>query len=154
MRALPSSGKVLLCNNTANRLVCLIKDDGTRQWAGIMAETVNEEDDLARRFFALWSEYLTALMSDPKMAEPLQRWLTVAADSLQRHPAFAHDDVRRAASGPAADAPAAAGAPGERDTVMADLARRVDELAERVATLEHSRPAAASRRRRPRTSRS
>src|SRR5437764_1429420 len=34
---------------------------------------MNDADDLARRFLALWSEYLAALAADPKGAEPLRR---------------------------------------------------------------------------------
>ena len=31
---------------------------------------MSETDDLARRFFALWRDYLTALGADPKTAAP------------------------------------------------------------------------------------
>ena len=36
---------------------------------------MSEADDLARRFFDLWAEYLAALLADPKTTEPLRRWL-------------------------------------------------------------------------------
>ena len=42
---------------------------------------MSEEDDLARRFFGLWAEYLAALVADPEMTELLRRWLAVAAGS-------------------------------------------------------------------------
>src|SRR5712664_2878380 len=110
---------------------------------------MSEEDDLARRFVALWAEYLAALVADPKMSEPLRRWLAIAAGSL--------GDARAGlpSSRSAPDAAAAAGASGERDLALAELARRVDELNERVAALERSRTprrklAAGSRRRNPR----
>ncbi len=70
---------------------------------------MSEEDDLARRFFALWAEYLAALVADPKMTEAMRHWLAVAAGSL---PDAAPGDAR---ARPATDAPAAAGASGERD---------------------------------------
>jgi hypothetical protein len=31
---------------------------------------MSEADDLARRFFALWGQYLTAAAAEPKSAEP------------------------------------------------------------------------------------
>src|SRR6266849_98522 len=103
---------------------------------------MSEEDDLARRFLALWAEYLAALVADPKMSEPLRRWLAIAAVSL---------GDAGVPPGSAADAATATGASGERDAAVAELARRVDELHERVATLERSRkPAAGARRRNPR----
>jgi len=102
-------------------------------------------DDLARRFFALWAEYLAALVADPKMTEQLGRWLAVAAGALQ-NPAPGN-----APPASAPDAAAAAGASGERDGAVAELARRVDELARRVAALERpgergTRPAGGARR--------
>src|SRR5437870_3548008 len=98
-----------------------------------MVVPMSEADDLARRFFAVWADYLTALSADPKTIEPLQHWLTLAADAL-RHPAGEADAGARSRS--AAGAAAAAGASGERDAALAELARRVDELGERVAALE------------------
>src|SRR5579863_3578357 len=103
---------------------------------------MSEEDDLARRFFGLWTEYLAALISDPKMAEPLRRWLAVAAGPL--HDAPPGDAGAGAPPRSPADAATAAGASGERDAAVAELARRVDELAERVAALE--RPGGPGRR--------
>jgi uncharacterized protein YceH (UPF0502 family) len=100
---------------------------------------MSEEDDLARRFFALWAEYLTALAGDPGMVEPLRRWLALVA-------AAAPPD---ALSRPPGDAAAAAGAFGNRDIAVAELASRVAELAERVAALERrlEKPAGERRRR-------
>jgi len=46
-----------------------------------MVAAMSEADDLARRFFALWTEYLTALLSDPKAAAVLQGWLSLAGRS-------------------------------------------------------------------------
>jgi len=115
-----------------------------------IGEPGSEEDDLARRFFDLWAEYLAALAVDPKMTEALRRWLAIAAGSLQNPgPSDARTGVP---PGSAADAATAAGASGERDAAVAELARRVDELALRVAELEHPgkhgpRPAGGARRR-------
>jgi hypothetical protein len=96
------------------------------------------EDDLARRFFALWAEYLAALVTDPKMTEQLGRWLAFAAGALQ-NPAPGNASPGSAggsAPGSTIDAATAAGASGERDGAVAELARRVDELARRVAAIE------------------
>src|SRR5438132_703369 len=131
---------MLLCNNTAFRAARLIKQprlgDGglpLRPARPILA-TMNEADELARRFLALWSDYLTALLSDPKAAEPLRRWLGLAAAAM---PGLSAGEANQAGPArPPSDAAAAAGASGERDAVVAELARRVDELAERVAALE------------------
>jgi len=147
MRRYPAKAKMLLCNNTAFRAARLIKqprcgDAGLplRSARPILA-TMSEADELARRFLALWSDYLTALLSDPKAAEPLRRWLGFAAAAM---PGLSAGEANPAgAARPPSDAPAAAGASGERGAAVAELARRVNELAERVAALE-------SRRRPPR----
>jgi hypothetical protein len=158
---------MLLCNNTAIRAICVIKlpasgaacDAGVPQAAAPfilspMSKTTNEEDDLARRFFGLWAEYLAALAADPKLIEPVGRWLALAAGAL--HNPAPGDASPWAPPGPQprsqADAAAAAGASGERDAAVAELARRVDELSQRVAALEHpgdrgTRPAGGTRRR-------
>jgi hypothetical protein len=168
---------MLLCNNTAIRPICVIKlpASGAGRDAGVpraaarsillpMSKATNEEDDLARRFFGLWAEYLAALAADPKLIEPVGRWLALAAGAL-------HNPAPGDASpwsppwspaGPQADAAAAAGASGQRDAVVVELARRVEELARRVAALEaarehdgkrpgesRTRPAAGPRRRNP-----
>jgi len=145
---------MLLCNNTAIQPICLINRDALRRAVlprparGPILSAMSEDDDLARRFFALWTEYLTALVSDPKTAEPLRRWvdlgLALATGSL--HNAMPGDaragappgstPSGSAPPGSPADAAAAAGPSGERDAAVAELARRVDELQKRVAALE------------------
>ena len=79
---------MLLCNNTAFRAARLIKEAASGE-AGLpprsarpILATMSEADELARRFLALWSDYLTALLSDPKIAEPLRRWLALAAAAM------------------------------------------------------------------------
>jgi hypothetical protein len=99
-----------------------------------MSEKTSEADDLARRFFALWAEYLAALAADPKMTEALRRWLALAAGALQNPPPG--DALPGSPPGSPAVSAAAAGAFGERDAAVAELARRVDELGRRVAALE------------------
>src|SRR5213078_2000363 len=105
---------------------------------------MSEADDVARRFIALWGDYLTALAADPKTAEPLHRWLGLVAAATPGWPARDADP-----SGPTrapVDAAASAGASGERDAAVAELARRLDELETRIAALERRRrPAAGDR---------
>jgi hypothetical protein len=141
---------MLLCNNTAFRAARLIKQPlacetvlPLRSARPILA-TMSEADELARRFLALWSDYLTALLSDPKAAEPLRRWLGLAAAAM---PGLSAGEANPAGPArPPSDAPAAAGPSGERDAAVAELARRVDELAERVAALENrGRPVRAAK---------
>jgi hypothetical protein len=107
-----------------------------------MSEKISEADDLARRFIAVWADYLSALVADPKTSEPLRRWFAIAVGSLQNPSA---GDVPTGVPprpppgsppGSPTDAATAAGPPGERDALVAELARRVDELAQRVAALE------------------
>jgi hypothetical protein len=143
---------VLQCNNTAILYIRLIKRDPLllallpRPSRCPILAPMSEDDDLARRFFALWAEYLAALVADPKMNEPLHRWLAIAAGSLNdAGPSDASACAPpRSSSGPAPRAAPAARASGERDAAMAELARRVEELDERTAALE--RPSKSGRR--------
>src|SRR5262249_52693600 len=38
---------------------------------------MTDADELARRYLSLWTEYLTALVGDPRALEMLKRWLTL-----------------------------------------------------------------------------
>src|SRR5436305_253070 len=102
---------------------------------------MSEADDVARRFIALWGDYLTALAADPKMAEPLHRWLGLVAAAMPGWPAgeAGPSGPSRAPARSPADAAASAGASGERDAAVAELARRLDELEARIAALERRR---------------
>jgi hypothetical protein len=90
-----------------------------------MSDPMSDEDDLARRFVALWADYLSALLADPKTSEPLRRWLAIVAGSLQDPSAgeVPTGVPPRSPPGPQNDAAAAAGASGERDAAVAELAR-------------------------------
>jgi hypothetical protein len=138
---------VLPCNNTAIRRFCLIKRNACRRavladaMTALILPAMSETDDLARRFFALWSEYLTALVSDPKTSEPVRRWFALGLAAVAGSPpnVMPGDALRGAPSRSPTDATPAASASGERDAAVAELARRVDELAERLAALERTR---------------
>jgi hypothetical protein len=109
---------------------------------------MSDADELARRYLALWADYLTALVADPQAAEMLQRWIALTGQ-FAKQPAAAGE--RAAASpfpawppagfgfpvaGPASVAAPVAGASGERDAAMDELARRVGELERRLAAVE------------------
>jgi hypothetical protein len=128
---------MLPCNNTAIA------------GGSVIISRMSDADELARRYLALWTEYLSALVADPQAAELLQRWLAVTgqfAKAAGEHAgAFAWPPVPPVGS--PADAAAAAGASGERDAVMGKLARRVAELERRLAALEpEPKPARAGKR--------
>jgi hypothetical protein len=131
--------EVLRCNNTSKQRICRIKP-GTCYGAlhggtgRRILLAMSEADELARRFIALWAEYLTALAENPPLTEPLRQWLGLLQDARG---VFANDR-------PAAGTAAAAGASGERDAAVAELTRRVDELVDRVGALERTRTRARS----------
>src|ERR1700685_841030 len=106
---------MLLCNNTAVTGGCVI------------ISRMSDADELARRYFALWADYLTALVADPQAAELLQRWIAFTGQFAKA----AGDHGGEAAWPPVAPAgspphaAAAAGASGERDAAVGELARRV-----------------------------
>src|SRR5690348_10243815 len=129
---------MLLCNNTAIpalcRIICMADRRAVLRCAAppfIMA-TMSDADELARRFLAVWADYLTALASNPQNAEIWRRWLDLAV------PATAADGDGGgpvAGAGPAAGAAAAAGALGEHGDAVAELTRRIAALEERLAGL-------------------
>jgi hypothetical protein len=87
---------------------------------------MSDAEDLARRYLALWQEYLTALLSDPAGTELLWGWAFG-----DRAP---HDGGT--AAGPAAGAAPVAGASDECRRTVAKLTDRVAVLEERVTALE------------------
>ncbi|HVC52280.1 MAG TPA: hypothetical protein VND87_09695 [Stellaceae bacterium] len=97
---------------------------------------MSEADELARRFLALWADYLAAVASDPQNAEIWRRWLEVAIPApAKRDDAGIDGNPPR----PPAGAAAAAGAFGERDDAVAELARRIEGIEQRLAALERGR---------------
>src|SRR5277367_6525185 len=148
-------------NNTAIRPLCVINHTRGSAKTGrggrrcpIIAP-MDDADELARRYFALWADYLTALLADPQTAALLQRWIAFAgqfATSPGEHadsPFPAWPPIP-SATGPTnrsqTAAAAAAGASGERDDAVGELASRVDELERRLAALERGSSIRRSRR--------
>src|SRR5712691_822606 len=110
MGPLSRRNKLLQCNNTPICSGCVIKHDKRpaaalpRPATPTIVPPMSEEDDLARRFVALWAEYLAALVVDPKVTEQLRRWLAIAAGSLNE--VASGDASAGAPPGSAADAAA------------------------------------------------
>jgi hypothetical protein len=122
---------------------------------------MNDADELARRYLALWTEYLTAFLADPRALETTKRWIAFTGQ-------FAYPAPGKAgAAGEGGDAPLPplppifgpfgplpmaspiAVATGEGSATIDELARRVEALEQRIATLERTtkpRPARRTRR--------
>src|SRR5579872_4216340 len=121
--------------------------------------------NLAKRYVALWQDYVSATAADPELAEMLARLVAgasaMAAQWLRQWPVPPHARAaprpgeaaapappfaapHRERPGPtepgAANAPrrpaSAAAAPDERDRELARLARRLSLIEERLAALE------------------
>jgi hypothetical protein len=104
---------------------------------------MTDPQELARRYLALWEEYLAALLSDPSAT---QLWSSLAGD---RRPSDTESEPGSQPGSPPGSA-AAAGASDKRSRAVAELARRVAVLENRIAALERDRPAVARSRRRNR----
>jgi hypothetical protein len=121
---------------------------------------MNDTDDLAQRYLALWMEYLAALLADPRALETLRRWMSFAGKfsypgSGEPPPGGVPAGVWPpffAPFGPPMIPPSVGGGAGQADAIAA-LAERVDALDARLVALEHkigSRPRGATRvRKRP-----
>jgi hypothetical protein len=118
-----------------------------------MTDTPMDAEELAERYLALWSQYLTALLADPRAMETLKRWMAFTGQfaypaSGTAQPGAAPFPAWPPFFGPFAPPPPSAA--GDGDGVAA-LARRVDELERRLAALEHAgKPVTRRPRRRTR----
>jgi hypothetical protein len=101
---------------------------------------MTDPEDLARRDLILWAEYLAALLAEAAAAGPLGQGSGAGAVAAASGPA---EDAPRRLPGPPAGAAPAAGAPGQRHDVVAELARRMADLEDRVAGIERGNGAAA-----------
>jgi len=151
---------MLLCNNTAIPAVCvIIRVVGLPQavrpgWRRhIIGAMTNNADDLAHRYLALWSQYLTALLADPRAMDTLKHWLSVTAQFAYPAPGAAQQGGTPLPAWPPffgpfglGPMPPAAGAPATQADRIAEIARRVDELERRLAKLEQQPVSRRSRR--------
>lgn len=139
---------MLLCNNTAIYRDSRHQSRGARResWpvAGAAAyiAAMTDADELARRYLSLWTEYLTALLGDPRALEMLKRWQALtgqfsypdAGSSLAGGAPFSAWPPFFAPFGP--PVPPAADAGAAQADALAALAERVDQLDRRLAAIE------------------
>jgi hypothetical protein len=109
---------------------------------------MNDADELARRYLALWTEYLTAFLADPRALETMKRWIAFAGQFAYPAPgktgAAGQDGHAPVPAlppifGPFGPLPMAnpiAVAAGEHNAKIDDLTRRVEALEQRFAALE------------------
>jgi hypothetical protein len=116
-------------------------------------------ETLARRFLALWQEQFLATAGDPELGASLARTMGLAGAALAPWgamvQAMARGDDGDAAPAAADRTPAAPAPPGHGGDAVAELARRLAALEERLAQLEAgargSGPRARDRARRRRS---
>lgn len=104
---------------------------------------MTEADEVAERYLALWTQYLTALMTNPQAMETLKRWMEFAGR-------FSYPMSGAAQAGGAPfpawppffgpfgvpTPPAATQGSAPRGEEIAALVQRVDTLERRLAMLE------------------
>ena len=106
---------------------------------------MSDADELAERYLALWTQYLTALLANPRAMETLKRWMEFAGR-------FSYPESGATQAGGAPfpawppffgpfgappPSPTADVSPARGDA-LAELTRRVDALERRLAALERS----------------
>ena len=136
-------------------------EDWARVAGAAYDRAMNDADELARRYLALWTEYLTAFLADPRALETMKRWIAFTGQ-------FTYPGSGKAgATGEGGDAPLPplppifgpfgplpmaspiAVAIGEGSAAIEELAHRVEALEQRFAAWERrttSRPARRTRR--------
>lgn len=115
---------------------------------------MTDAEELAERYLALWTQYLTALMADPRAMETLKRWMAFTGQFAYPASAAPQPGAAPFPAWPPFFGPFGAPAPSSATggDGIAALTRRVDELERRLAALENepkprsSRPARARQR--------
>jgi hypothetical protein len=122
---------------------------------------MTDAEELIRRYLVLWQDYLTALSAEPEAAALLRSWTGLWSRLLHERRSPAEHETGETAgpsgsspSGSQAGAAPAAGASVECDRLLAEFARRLARIEERVATVERGRRAALRSRSRTRRARS
>jgi hypothetical protein len=113
---------------------------------------MTDAEELAERYLALWTQYLTALMADPRAMETLKRWMEFVGRFSYPAPGAQHSGGAPFPAWPPFFGPFGVPAPPTatdgsvpRGTEIAELARRVDALERRLAALERKRKPRAPR---------
>jgi hypothetical protein len=112
---------------------------------------MSDADDLAQRYLALWTQYLTALLADPQAMETLKRWVSFtqqfsypsSASAQRNEPPF---PVWPPFFGPFGMTPFSPGDADPSAARVAALVQRVDELERRLAELERQQTRPRPRR--------
>jgi hypothetical protein len=125
-----------------------VANAAAQHYDAVMSSTPPDLAELAKRYVALWQDYLSATAADADLADAMARFITSFGAFAGYRPAPPeapiddgapeHDAPRKDAAGreaPPGPSPAAA-ASGERDDAVADLARRLAALERRIAALE------------------
>jgi hypothetical protein len=113
---------------------------------------MTDADELAERYLTLWTQYLTALMADPRAMETLKRWAAFAGQFSYPAPGAPHGGGAPFPAWPpffgpfGAPAPPAASETAQHSEDVAALARRIDDLERRLAALERRPKPRRSRR--------
>ena len=134
---------MLPCNNTAIA------------GASVIISRMSDADELAQRYLALWTQYLTALLADPQAMETLKRWVSFTQQFSYPKPGSSRQNeapfpVWPPFFGPFGPPSVPPGAAGERVDGLAELTQRVDELERRLVELERQpRQLGPHRRARP-----
>ena len=112
---------------------------------------MTDAEELAERYLALWSQYLTALLADPRAMETLKRWMAFTGQFAYPASGMAPPGGAPFPAWPPFFGPFAPPAPSADAAGIAALTRRVHELERRLAALEHAgKPATRRPRRRTR----
>src|SRR6266480_4996707 len=114
---------------------------------GDILRSMTAAEDLARRYLALWEDYVTAVLADLAAPEALQH--RAAGGSARAGDPGSGDRTmcgQHPGPEPTAGSATAPGSPRECHDAVADLAGRLARIEERVAALERRRPAAARAR--------
>ena len=100
---------------------------------------MTDAEELAERYLGLWTQYMTALLADPRTMEMLKRW--IALTGRFSYPASGEGQSSEAPfpAWPPFFAPFGAllSSSGADTDGIAALTRRIDELERRLAALEN-----------------
>ena len=114
---------------------------------------MTDAEELAERYLALWTQYLTALMADPRAMETLKRWMAFTGQFAYPASGMAEPGTGPVPAWPPFFGPFGAPPPSPATKTPASsdglvvLSRRVDELERRLAALERKPKPRRPRRR-------
>ncbi|MFZ2008352.1 MAG: hypothetical protein WB697_10410 [Stellaceae bacterium] len=113
---------------------------------------MTDAEKLAERYLALWTQYLTALLADPRAMDTLKRWMAFTGQFAYPASGTAPPGAPPFSAWPPFFGPFAPPPPSTADgDGIAALTRRVDELERRLAEVERAgKPVTRRSRRRTR----